>query len=179
MITVQTNRLLLRECLAADAEMLRTFDCNPAIWTYCGGEQPTEAQSARRLARKLSAATEQPRTRFPLLVFTTPPSVLIGTATLRITHIHNREMELSGALDPCYWGQGLATEAGRAVIEWIFMTLAMHRIWAVCNPENTGSWRVMEKLGMRREGHLRRVERVGTMWRDHYLYALTQEEWHS
>src|SRR5215207_3940792 len=138
MMTVQTSRLLLRECVAEDADALRAFDCNPAVWIYRGGEKPTEAQSARRLARKLSAATEQPRMRFPLLVFTVPTSILIGTATLRITHLHNREMEMSGALDPNYWGQGLATEAGRALIGWVFTTLELHRIWAVCNPENTG-----------------------------------------
>ena len=139
---------------------------------------PSEAQSARRLARKLSAASEQPRTRFPLLVFSVAMPDLIGTATLRITNLHNREMEISGALLPDFWGQGLASEAGRALIAWAFTTLNMHRIWAVCNPENIGSWHVMEKVGMRREGHFHRVERVGETWRDQYLYALTAEEWH-
>ena len=177
MIALRTLRLLLRECLPTDADALRAFDTNPTIWQFRGGALPGPEQSAKRLARKLSAAGEQPRTRFPLLVFLGDDGPLIGTATLRITHLQNAGAELSGALDPAFWGQGLATEAGEALLRWTFHDLGLHRVWATCNPENVGSWRVMEKLGMRREGHLRACERVGDSWRDQFLYAVLAEEW--
>lgn len=77
---LHTRRLLLRECLPTDADALRAFDTNPAIWQYRGGALPSPEQSAKRLARKLSAAGEQPRTRFPLLVFRGEREPLIGTA---------------------------------------------------------------------------------------------------
>jgi [ribosomal protein S5]-alanine N-acetyltransferase len=176
---VRTARLLLRECTPDDGAALRAFDTDPAIWAYRGGQLPSEEQSARRFARKLSAASEVPRTRYPLLVFLVQPQQLIGTATLRISHLHNQEGEVAGALLPSYWGQGLATEAGWALLTFGFHQLKLHRLWADCNPENIGSWRVMEKLGMRREGHLRACERVGEEWRDKYLYALLADEWRS
>ena len=177
MITLHMPRLLLRECLPEDAEALRAFDTNPAIWQFRGGALPSAEQSAKRLVRKLSAPSEQPRTRFPLLVFGGKEGPLIGTATLRITHLANAEAELSGALDPPHWGHGLATEAGQALLAWAFGDLGLHRVWATANPENAGSWRVMEKLYMRREGRLRSVERVGEAWRDQYLYAILADEW--
>src|SRR5687768_4624881 len=118
MIALHTPRLLLRECLPEDADTLPAFDTTAAIWQFRGGALPRAEQSAMRLARKLSAASERPRTRFPLLVFRGEAGPLIGTATLRITHLANMEAELSGALDPAQWGQGLATEAGQALLAW-------------------------------------------------------------
>src|SRR5688500_10424826 len=55
-----------------------------------------------------------------------------------------------------YWGRGLMTEAGRAIIDLAFRDPAVHRVWAVCDADNRASARVLEKLGMTLEGVLRR-----------------------
>jgi RimJ/RimL family protein N-acetyltransferase len=55
--------------------------------------------------------------------------------------------------------------------------LALHRIWATYDVDNHASARVLEKLGMRREGHLRQSTRRKGEWRDSYLYAVLQPEW--
>lgn len=57
-------------------------------------------------------------------------------------------IELTYTIKPAYWGQGLATEAARAVLKWGFETLSLRQIVAVTSPTNRASQRVLEKLGM-------------------------------
>ena len=77
-----------------------------------------------------------------------------------------------------FWGRGYATEAARALLRHAFETLGCHRVLATCQPENPASWRVMEKLGMRREAHFRKVlPREAGVWWDEYVYALLAEEY--
>jgi RimJ/RimL family protein N-acetyltransferase len=59
-----------------------------------------------------------------------------------------------------------------------FETLALHRISATCDVDNVASARVLEKLGMKREGHIRHTARRKGEWRDSYLYAILEPEWH-
>ena len=76
-----------------------------------------------------------------------------------------------------YWGRGYMTEAGRAILDVAFREIDLHRVWATCDPRNRASYRVMEKLGMRREAHFRKGVMEKGEWRDSYLYAILAEEW--
>ena len=77
-----------------------------------------------------------------------------------------------------YWGQGLATEAAMAVVDWVFAHPAMMRVYATADARNVGSRRVMEKLGMRLEATLRmhRLD-VGGQLVDEVWYGMLREEW--
>jgi len=70
-----------------------------------------------------------------------------------------------------------ATEAARALLTFGFGQLRLHRIFATCDPANTASARVLEKIGMQREGLLREHEWVKGRWRDSFLYAILDHEW--
>jgi RimJ/RimL family protein N-acetyltransferase len=59
--------------------------------------------------------------------------------------------EIGYSLSSLHWGQGLTTEAARAVVDWAFHTFLVNRMYTWSDPRNIGSWRVMEKLGMARE----------------------------
>lgn len=82
-----------------------------------------------------------------------------------------------------YQGKGYATEAVAALIDDAFENKRAHRIFAQCNPENTASWRLLERLHFRREGHLKRnvyffKASDGTpLWQDTFLYGLLAEDW--
>ena len=83
----------------------------------------------------------------------------------------------------CLWvvgkskGQGYATEAARALVSFGFGTLRLHRVFATCDVRNVASARVLEKVGMRREGHCRGDKWVRGQWRDSYIYAMLEDEW--
>jgi [ribosomal protein S5]-alanine N-acetyltransferase len=86
--------------------------------------------------------------------------------------------EIGWALGKAHHGQGYASEAALALLKYGFETLNLHRIIATCQPENIASYRVMEKLGMRREGWFQKcIHRGGDTWWSEYFYAILEEEW--
>jgi len=88
------------------------------------------------------------------------------------------QAELGWCIDPAYRGRGYATEAVRALVRLCFEDLGLRRVTANCFADNVGSWRLMERLGMRRELHTRResLHRSGE-WLDGLGYALLADEW--
>jgi len=75
------------------------------------------------------------------------------------------------------WQCGYATEAARCVLAFGFGVLGMHRIYATADVRNVASQHVLEKVGMRREGTLRKNQWIHNEWRDTALYAVLEEEW--
>jgi RimJ/RimL family protein N-acetyltransferase len=92
-------------------------------------------------------------------------------------HATGRQAELGWVLDPAYTGRGYATEAVRALLTHCFTDLGVRRVTANCFTGNTASWRLMERVGMRREAHTVRdsLHRSG-QWLDGFSYALLAEE---
>lgn len=90
--------------------------------------------------------------------------------------------ELGYIFHPEFCGRGYATEACRALIRYAFAEKEAHRVFAMCNPKNTASWRLLERLGMRREGHhlqkafFRRDANGQPIWHDAYTYAILAGE---
>ena len=83
--------------------------------------------------------------------------------------------EIGYVLARPYWGQGYMTEAARAVVEWTLSQPEIYRVWAVCDVDNAASAKVLEKVGMQREGVLRRWithPNVEAVPRDCYCYAI-------
>lgn len=89
----------------------------------------------------------------------------------------NRWCELDWKIGRAYWNNGYATEAAKAVTEYLFNTVGFHRIQAKCAAENIGSERVMQKLGMTREGVLREFFRgKDGCYHDVVIYSLLRNE---
>ena len=87
------------------------------------------------------------------------------------------QAELAWVLDPAATGRGFATEAVREVLRVCFEELGLRRVTATCFADNEPSWRMMERLGMRREAHFRECETLGGEWADLLVYALLEEEY--
>jgi len=82
------------------------------------------------------------------------------------------------SLSPSHRGKGLASEAALAVLGFVFDHLSVHRVHARTGRANTSSWRLMERLGMRREAHLRESHtNLAGCWDDEYIYAILKPEW--
>ena len=88
------------------------------------------------------------------------------------------QAELGWVLDPAYTGRGYATEAVRELLRYCFADLGVRRVVANCFLDNEASWRLMERVGMRRETHAVResLHRSG-QWLDSLAYAVLAEEW--
>jgi [ribosomal protein S5]-alanine N-acetyltransferase len=174
---LNTTRLLLREFADHDFAALRAIDADPVIQRYRGGQTITAEQTRAFIELTKRFAEEQPQTRYPFVVVLQSENAVIGACGLSITNYALREAELWYVLNRQYWRHGYMTEAAQALITFGFQQLQLHRIWAMCHPENIGSWRVLEKLGMTREGRLRQHYWEQEQWRDSFMYALLDHEW--
>ncbi|SHJ96125.1 Protein N-acetyltransferase, RimJ/RimL family [Clostridium cavendishii DSM 21758] len=91
--------------------------------------------------------------------------------------------EIGYVFNPKYSKRGYATEACKRILDYGFEELNACRIVAMCNPKNINSWRVLERLKMRREGHLvkniffKYDEKGKPIWHDTYEYAILKNEW--
>ncbi|MDQ4114774.1 MAG: GNAT family N-acetyltransferase, partial [Actinomycetota bacterium] len=93
-------------------------------------------------------------------------------------HANGTQAELGWTIDPAHQGNGYATEAVRAVLDVCFGPLGLRRVVAECFADNEASWRLMERLGMRRESHTVKDSLHRTRgWLDGLSYALLAEEW--
>lgn len=176
---LETPRLALRELTQEDLPAVTAVYCDARVTQHmvCGPvNTPQDAKDY--LKEALASRREQPRCLWELAVLLRESGEVIGTAGIEITNAHHREGEIGYVLSRDHWGQGYATEAARALVEFGFRNLGLHRIWAVCAPANQASARVLEKCGMAYEGHLRgnRLRKDGT-WRDSLLYAILEGEY--
>lgn len=101
---------------------------------------------------------------------------LYGAITLRLTPQHRRG-EIGYWAGFPYWNRGYTSEAARRVVEHAFLTLDLHRVQAICLPENRGSARVMEKAGLRFEGTLRGYVLNGDVFEDRAMYGMIRSDW--
>jgi [ribosomal protein S5]-alanine N-acetyltransferase len=176
---LETERLLLREFRESDEADLHAAgsDLEVARYVHWGPNRPEDTREV--LSGWLKKQQQWPRDAVELGIELKEESRLIGTIRLSITDRNNRTADFGYALNRGYWNRGYATEATRAVIDAAFTRLAMHRVFATCDVRNAASWRVMEKLGMRREALFRKDILQKGEWRDSYLYAVLAEEWSS
>jgi RimJ/RimL family protein N-acetyltransferase len=95
-----------------------------------------------------------------------------------VEQARGQQAEIGWALDPEHQGHGYATEATRALLRLCFEDLGVHRVEALCFAVNEPSWRLMERLGMRREIHSveESLHRSGE-WMDGLGYAMLAREW--
>ena len=101
---------------------------------------------------------------------------VIGTVGLRLEKAHHRG-ELGYWVGVPYWGQGIASEASAEVLRFAFEDLGLNRVYATHVPRNPASGRVMQKLGMQREGYLRSHSFARGRYEDLIMYGIIAEDW--
>jgi RimJ/RimL family protein N-acetyltransferase len=176
-LPVRTARLLLREFRESDLDDVHAYGSDAEVTRFMLWGPNTPEDSRAFLARTFEAQKASPRASFNAAVELVAEQRVIGAVEVRIANPDNRTAEIGYTFGRLYWGQGLGPEAAEAMLAHAFQTLRMHRVIATCDVRNTKSWRVMEKLGMRREALFRKDALVRGHWRDSYLYALLANEW--
>lgn len=179
-LPIETPRLVIREFVARDLEAVHAYSSLPEVTRFLAWGPNTLAESKQAVRAFLNDQTELLRTNFDLAIWLkgtrrTAPR-LVGAVGLKITDRENRTGDIGYVLHPDYWGQGLVLEAAHALMGAGFSELELQRITASCDQRNKASARVMEKLGMRREGAFRRSRYIQGAWRDEYLYAILSDE---
>lgn len=175
---IETARLLLRPFQYEDWRAVHSYNSDPEVVRFVPGEYAGEGDSQEAVAAWMQGLEDTPP-HYDFAVTVRPEPFVIGWCCLHSNPEHERWGELKYVFNRGFWGQGYATEAGRAVLEFAFADVGLQRVYATCRPENQASWRVLEKLGMQREAHLRQHVWYRGAWHDSYLYARLASEWGS
>lgn len=171
-----TARLALRRAREDDADDVLSYRRLPSVTEWMG--PPLEDFHAR------FAAPE----RLDILLVVERAGALIGDLMVKVgdpwapvqmmSQAQGVEAELGWTLRPEETGKGYATEAVEATLRICFDELGLRRVTATCFAANTASYRLMERVGMRREAHtVRDSLHPSGRWEDGYSYALLAEEW--
>jgi RimJ/RimL family protein N-acetyltransferase len=174
---LHTERLLLREFREGDFEDVHTYAEQPEVARFMDWGPNARDETVTHMGLKLAEQARWPRNEVTLAVEHRADCRVIGSIRLAVSDPANATGDFGYSLNRDYWRQGYATEAARAVVDAGFRILGLHRIWAECDTANVGSFGVMEKLGMRREGEFRHGRLIKGEWRNRYLYAILVDEW--
>ena len=103
-------------------------------------------------------------------------NLFVGLIALNIGKPNFKIAEVWFKIHPSYWRQGYTTEALESLFKFGFTNLELHRIEAGCAVENIASIKVMEKVGMIREGHKRKILPIRGTWVDNYIYSILETD---
>lgn len=176
MTTLTGGRVVLREFTRGDVDATHAFGSDPVATRYVDWGPNTVADTAAFLDRTLAQQGDPERDVYTLAVTLAASGALIGSCGVEVTDRANQRASMGYILHRDHWGHGYATETARLLVGFAFDGLGLHRLEATCRPENIASARVLEKAGLRREGHFRDHVRVRGAWHDSLLYAVIRSD---
>ncbi|GAA4705578.1 GNAT family protein [Nocardioides conyzicola] len=176
---VRTARLTIRPMRAEDVETMWAYRRLPSMWEWISHDFST----LERFVEKMSPPASLSRTLVVEL-----DGRIVGDLYLGISDAWSQsdvaeqaqgvQAEIGWAVDPAFAGQGIATEAAAELLRICFEDLGLRRIQALCFADNVPSWRLMERIGMRREEYAVRDSLHRTKgWLDGMTYAVLADEW--
>ncbi|WP_066051496.1 GNAT family N-acetyltransferase [Robertmurraya korlensis] len=167
---IETERLTIRKFEENDYLAVYTYTSDPIVMRYIPEGVFTEEDAKKFVVKNKGEKVE----KYPVIL--KENNTLIGHIVFH-PYFGEHTYEIGWVFHPNYYNQGFASEAAKAVLQYGFEDLKLHRIIATCQPENIGSYRVMDKIGMRREGYFKNCIPNGDGWWDEYYYAILAEEW--
>jgi ribosomal-protein-alanine N-acetyltransferase len=147
-VRIETDRLVIRSAVPSDAAGLERLFSDPEVLRWLPPTTPWTRERAEQAVER-RAQGERERGFTAWIVEKKEDATFIGSCALQLVEAKGPEVELAYHYVPSEWGKGYGSEAARAVVRYGFNDLGLERIIAICFPENVGSWRVMEKAGMR------------------------------
>jgi len=173
---IKTHRLFIRSFQETDWQAVHAYSIDPEVVRYVPGRFPTEEETRAVIRSWMNGQDDDPP-HYDFAVTVCPDDFVIGWCCLEISSSNAGLGELMYVFNRQFWNQGYASEATQSIVNYGFSELKLHRIFATCRPENMGSWRIMEKLGMQREGLLHENVWIRGTWQNSYLYAILDYEW--
>lgn len=174
---IESERLMLRRLRDEDLAPFMAYLNDPEVARYQSWESYTEGQAREVIGRQKNLEPGTPGQWFTFAAELKEAGELAGHVALSVKADEPRQAEIGFTFARGQQGRGLAREAAGAVLDYAFGVLGLHRVVAVADCENARSVALLERLGMRREGHF--VENVWFKgaWGSEYLYALLRREW--
>lgn len=147
-LPIHSARLVLREMSIGDWRGIAAYNAIPEFHRFLPILSPDAAATRGFVALCLARARERPRRHYDAVVEERASGAIVGT--LRLSLRERGVGDLGYAIRPDRWNRGFATEAVAALLAAARAPLGLGEIWAMVDPANAASCRVMEKLGFHR-----------------------------
>jgi RimJ/RimL family protein N-acetyltransferase len=174
---LKSARLILRRFVDADVAPFLVYRNDPAIARYQSWETYSEQEARDFVNEQKRLEPGVPGQWFQFALELAETRELVGDCALKIDAQDSRQAEIGFTLAREHQGRGLAAEAVTRLLDYAFDELKLHRVTAITDCENEASVALLERVGMRREGHFIQNIWFKGKWGDEYLYAILREEW--
>ncbi len=171
-----TERLILRRILPKDYEDMYEYSSNEKTVEYLAWEYHRTIAFTKNYTKYLQKQYKD-GLYYDWAVTLKENGKMIGTCGFTSITPEHQRAEIGYVISPAYWGNGIALEAANAVIRFGFEQMDLNRIEAKFMVGNCASERVMQKLGMQREGVFRDYMFVKGSFRDICFYSMTAEDY--
>ncbi|MGH8250210.1 MAG: GNAT family N-acetyltransferase [Steroidobacteraceae bacterium] len=173
---IDAPRVNLRWLAGQDVDSLFEIFSDRAMMRYWSTPAMTDRAEAEDLLRRIHAGFRD-KTLFQWAVERNADRRVLGTCTLFHLDARNARAELGYCLASEYWRKGYMKEALSALLDFSFGALRLRRLEADVDPRNTGSERILSRLGFKREGLLRERWNVDGEIQDTAFFGLLAREW--
>lgn len=177
---LRTARLTLRPFTRGDVDAVFAYRRLDEVALYLFDVALSREECALAIQQRTGqVALEAEGDKIILAVELTETGALVGEISLIWRSVDARQGEIGWIFNPAYHGHGYATEAANAILDLAFGPGDIHRVAARCDVRNDSSWRLMERLGMRKEAHFREHAIFKSEWDEEFIYAILWQEWHA
>ena len=169
---IKSERLLFRPVTELDIAKIHLLNSNEEIARFNTSEIPESIEETKAILESWILENSKENTqRFTFAIELKNDTQFIGLIGITLGKIKYKNAEVWFKFDTKFWNKGYATEALKEILKFGFADLKLHRIEAGCAVENIGSIKVLEKVGMLREAHTRKLLPLKSGWSDNYGYA--------
>jgi RimJ/RimL family protein N-acetyltransferase len=173
-----SDRIALRRFGPGDLDCFVRYRSDPTVARYQSWDAPYPRSAGERLIAGMAERhPDIPGQWFQYAMVLRSTNEFIGDCASGTDADDPRLAEIGFTVRPEHQGHGYATEGARTLLGYLFGARGKHRVTARCDARNAASARVLERLGMRREGHLRESSWAHGEWTDDLLYAMLDYEW--
>jgi len=174
---IESGRMILRRFVDSDLAPFVAYRNDPEVARYQSWDSCDEEEARAFIHDMETAQPGVPGEWFQFAVESRVTGDLIGDCALQVDEHETYRAEIGFTLAREHQGKGFASEAVSRLLDYAFDTLRIHRVIAISDCRNTRSWALLERVGMRREGHFLENVWFKGGWSDEYLYAVLKHEW--
>lgn len=173
---LETPRLVLRQLNLGDADDVLALSSDPdvALWQW-GRPLCSDTETKQFIADTIVSYQRGQTTMWAIVERNLDKVISVGGLVEQIPQ--HRRAQLGGILSKQFWNQGVATEATERILDFCFRHADYNRIEASCWIGNIAAIKVLEKVGMKREGILRQYTIIDEKYCDHQLYSFVRSEY--
>ncbi|NOU59516.1 GNAT family N-acetyltransferase [Marinifilum caeruleilacunae] len=174
---LHTERLRLEKLEMKHAESFYQYRSDAETNKYQGWIPYAMEDCKHFIKNRIAKEFNEMGTWFQFAILSQDTNAMIGDLGVHFIDGDMQQVEIGCTLNKQYHCKGYASEATKAVIDYLFTKLKKHRITASVDPDNTASIKLMEKLGFRKEAHFKQSILMNGVWVDDVIYAILGSEW--